>query len=141
MSKNIAILIDKDIEYPEDYNYYLLEDIDNLSSDHENIYIGDLLDYVAESRVVETLNNIVDKLEKHGRLHIKGPDILQLCWYVSRLNMDLLKFKNILYENGRISCNSLDEVVVILGQIPGIKIESASYVNAYEYSITIGKYE
>lgn len=141
MKKDIAILIREDIEYPKNYRYYDLEDIHDLKSEYENIYIGDLIDYLPKDKIKTTIQEIVDKLEQNGKIHIKGPDIFQLCWYCSKLNLDLGKFKYIIYENGRKTCHTLDEIILLFRDIPGIKIDSASYTNAYEYSITMVKYE
>jgi len=141
MNKNIAILIDEEIEYPKDYQCYLIDDITEIKTEYENIYIGDLIDYIPINQVKETLQEIIDKLVKNGRLSIKGPDILQLCWYCSKLNLDVNKFRYIVYQTGRKSCYSMDEIILILSNIPGISIESASYVNLYEYSIVVNKNE
>jgi len=141
MKKNIAILIDEEIEYPKDYQCYIVSDISTLKTDYENIYIGDLIDYLPPDQINSKLIEIIDKLVQNGKLHIKGPDILQLCWYCSKLNLDLSKFRYIIYQTGRRSCYSMDEMILVLSDLPGIKIESSSYTNAYEYSITVIKYE
>lgn len=141
MKKNIAILIDEEIEYPKDYQCYIVSDISTLKTGYENIYIGDLIDYLPPDQINSKLIEIIDKLVQNGKLHIKGPDILQLCWYCSKLNLDLSKFRYIIYQTGRRSCYSMDEMILILSDLPGIKIESSAYTNAYEYSITVIKYE
>jgi hypothetical protein len=141
MKKNIAILIDEEIEYPKDYQCYIVSDISTLKTGYENIYIGDLIDYLPPDQIHSKLIEIIDKLVQNGKLHIKGPDILQLCWYCSKLNLDLSKFRYIIYQTGRRSCYSMDEMILVLSDLPGIKIESSSYTNAYEYSITVIKYE
>lgn len=141
MKKNIAILIDEEIEHPKDYQYYSIQDLESLNTDNENIYIGDLIDYLSPNNIIEVLQEITNKLAKNGKIHIKAPDIFQLCWYCSKFNLDLTKFRYIIYENGRKSCYTMDEIVLILTNIPDIKLESISYVNAYEYSITATKYE
>jgi uncharacterized membrane protein len=141
MKKNIAILIDEEIEYPKDYQCYTLNDLSSIQQEYENIYIADLIDYLSADKIKSTLEDIVSKLTSNGKLHIKAPDILQLCWYCSKLHLDLSKFRYIIYQTGRKSCYSMDEILLILNSIAGTKIELASYINAYEYSITIIKHE
>lgn len=139
MSKNIAILIDKEIEYPKDYDFCSLNELEKLTTEYTNIYIGDLIDYLPTDKIKEILQEILDKIVQNGRLHIKGPDIFQLCWYCSKLNLDLSKFRYIIYENGRKSCYTVDEIIVLISDIPDIQIESVSYINGYEYSVAIKK--
>jgi hypothetical protein len=139
MSKNIAILIDKEIEYPKDYDFCSLNELEKLTTEYTNIYIGDLIDYLPTDKIKEILQEILDKIVQNGRLHIKGPDIFQLCLYCSKLNLDLSKFRYIIYENGRKSCYTVDEIIVLISDIPDIQIESVSYINGYEYSVTIKK--
>lgn len=139
MSKNIAILIDKEIEYPKDYDFCSIDELEKLKTEYTNIYIGDLIDYLPTDKTKEILQEILDKIVPNGQLHIKGPDIFQLCWYCSKLNLDLSKFRYIIYENGRKSCYTVDEIIVLISDIPDIQIESASYINGYEYSVAIKK--
>jgi predicted SAM-dependent methyltransferase len=141
MKENIAILIDNEIDRPKDYQPFTLSEIDEIKGEYLNIYIGDLIDYIPYDKIVETLQKICDNLAIGGKLHIKAPDIFQLCWYCAKLNLDLPKFKYIIYENGRRSCYTMDEIVSLLSTIQNLKIEHTSYSNAYEYSITAKKYE
>jgi hypothetical protein len=139
MKKNIAILIDEEIEHPKDYKFYSLEEISDLKNDHENIYIGDLIDYIPPSEIEGTIQEIVSKLSDTGQLHIKGPDILQLSWFCGRLNIDLKKFRYIIYGTGRKGCYSLDEVMEMTVSGTGLAVASTSYTNGYEYSLTLKK--
>lgn len=141
MKKNIAILKDHEIDHPKDYHVYLLEELDSIETGHENIYIGDLIDYLKIETISEILEKIIEKLDIDGKLIVKAPDILQLCFYCSKFNLDLLKFRYIIYQTGRISCYSSDEILMILSAFKNIKIESVSYANLYEYSITVRKNE
>lgn len=141
MKKNIAILVDEEIEHPKDYRYYCVSEIDDLNSKYENIYIGDLLDYLPQNQIQEIVNKISDKLEDNGQIHIKSPDILQMCWYCAKFNLDLSKFRYIIYQTGRKFCYTLDEIVLLFSKIDKMKVETASYINAYEYSITVTKHE
>ena len=139
MKKNIAILIDEEIEHPKDYKFHSLEEISDLKNDYENIYIGDLIDYIPPSNIEKTIKEIVSKLSDVGQLHIKGPDILQLTWFCGRLNIDLKKFRYIVYGTGRKGCYSLDEVMEMAVLGTGLAVESTSYTNGYEYSLTLKK--
>lgn len=141
MKKNIAILIDEEVEHPKDYRYYSIDEINDLNSVYENIYIADLIDYLQIKTIPETLEKISNKLEKNGQLHIKGPDILQMCWHCSKFHLDLSHFRGIIYHPGRVLCYTLDEIISMISQIKNIKVKSAFYVNAYEYSITAIKNE
>jgi len=137
MKKNIAILIDEEIEHPKDYRYHSLDELENLpDSQYENIYIGDLLDYIPPDQIQELLAKISKKLAKDGKLNIQGPDILQMCWYCSKFNLDISKFRYIIFQTGKKICYTLDEVVSMVSTTD-LKIESASYINAYEYSIMV----
>ena len=139
MKKNIAILIDEEIEHPEDYLFCSLEEMSNLQDDQENIYIGDLIDYIPLSEIESTIKVIASKLSDTGQLHIKGPDILQLAWFCGKLNLDLKKFRYILYGTGRKGCYNLDEVIEMTVTLTGLVVDSASYTNGYEYSLTLKK--
>jgi len=141
MKKNISILIDEEIESPNGYVSYNLKELESLGTEYENIYIGDLIDYLKTDDIQPTLQKIIDKIKLDGKLIIKGPDILQMCWYCSRYNLDLPKFRYIVYNTGRKSCYSTEEIMIILGSIKNIEIISASYSNIYEYSIIIKKNE
>jgi len=137
MKKNIAILIDEEIEHPEDYQFCSLEDMADLKNDYENIYIGDLIDYITPSEIEGTITEVVSKLSDTGQLHIKGPDILQLAWFCGRLNIDLRKFRYVLYGTGRRGCYSMDEIMEMAASGTGLVVESTSYINGYEYSLTL----
>ena len=140
MTKNIAILTSEEIEYPKDYRFYSIQEIEKIENNkYDNIYIGDLIDYLSSNMVTNILQNILNKLKDNGKIHIKAPDILQLCWYCSKLQLDLTKFRYVVYQTGRKSCYSIDEIILVLKNISGIEIESASYTNGYEYSITANK--
>lgn len=138
-TKNIAILIDQEIEYPKDYIFCSLSDLENLKTEYDNIYIGDLIDYLPKDNIKEVLQEILDKILPNGQLHIKGPDIFQLCWYCAKSNLELSKFRYIIYENGRKSCYTVDEIILLINNIVHIQIDSISYVNGYEYSATVTK--
>jgi len=137
MKQNIAILINSDIDRPNNYDKCNFSDIDSLDNQScENIYIGDLLDYIVPNDLESTISKIISKAQIGGQLHIKAPDILQLSWYVSRLNLSLTKFRYVVYDTGRASCYSMDEILTVLAQEKNLRIVSATYTNGYEYAIT-----
>lgn len=138
MKKNLALIINDEIEYPDNYDSTLLSDIDSIPNHFcENLYIGDLLDYLNPKDLEQTLDKIISKAQKNSEIHIKAPDILQLCWYSARLNMPLHKFRYITYATGRFGCYSMDEILLLLSEKKNISIVSATYCNGYEYAITI----
>lgn len=141
--KNIALIINEDCNFPADYKEHLIEEIDELQ-DHscDNIYVGDLLDYLEKETTEDLIKKIFAKNKiQDGRIHIKAPDIMQTCWYASRMNLDITQLRYILYHSRRKNCYTVDEIISIINSIDGVIIESASYVNGYEYSITISTHE
>ena len=139
-NNNIALLINEEIEYPNEYKIHLAKDIDEIEdASCDDIYLGDTLDYVPINDSVMFLQKAVKKLKVSACLHIKAPDILQLCWYTVKMNLDLPKLRYILFGNKREHCLSLDECLTIITDVDNVDVESTTYCNIYEYAITIKK--
>lgn len=143
MKKNIALILSEDCIFPSDYQEVLMDNIEEIA-DHscDNLYIGDILDYYPTSEFKNILDIISKKVRvEDGCVHIKSPDLLQACWYASKMNLDVNKLRYILYETNRKTCYTLDEMVELLNTVEEITILSASYINGYEYQITFNRYE
>lgn len=142
MTKDIALLIHEESEYPSNYTEHDLSEIETLADNScDNIFIGDILDYIPPKDFNNTLDNIVSKTKTNGLIHIQAPDIFQLCWLASRMNLNIDKLRYILYDNQRGICHTFDEMIDLLNTTANIKIDTASYTNGYEYSISIKKHE
>ncbi len=141
MSKNnIAILHNEEIQAPDKYKVHTLETYSVLADEScDNIYIGDLMDYISPTTLKEITETIISKLRKGGEIHIKAPDLLQLCWYSSRLNLHLSKTRYVLYGSNKIACYCMDEIILALKNLGTTSVVSATYANGYEYSITARK--
>lgn len=142
-NKNIALIINDDCKFPSDYKEYNVDELDSIADGScDNLYIGDLLDYIEQDKQLDLLKKLLTKIKVEiGCLHIKAPDILQTCWYASKMNLDINKLRYILYQTNRKNCYTIDEIASIVNLIENAIIGSASYVNLYEYSITVNKYE
>lgn len=142
-NNNIAIILNEECKYPSDYRDYLISDIDDIPKNScDNLYIGDLFDYIDTNNIIDLLKQLIEKIKvEDGLLHIKAPDLLQSCWYTARMNLDINKLRYILYQTNRKNCYSLEEIVSLINSVENTEIVSAFYVNGYEYSITINKYE
>lgn len=141
--KNIALIINEESKFPSDYTECLVSDMDSIPvGSCDNLYIGDILDYLAKEDIHVFLTNAMQKIRKeNGSVHIKAPDILQTCWYASRMNIDIKDLRYILYDTKRTNCYTLDEIVEIVNSIPNTTINSASYANGYEYSLSLNTHE
>lgn len=141
--KNIALVINEESKIPSDYTECLISDIDTIpAASCDNVYIGDVLDYLPEENIQIFLADVIQKINKeNGMVHIKAPDILQTCWYASRMNIDINNLRYILYDTKRMRCHTLEEIVAIINSIPNTIISSTSYANGYEYSISLNTYE
>lgn len=142
-NKNIALIINDDCKFPSDYKEYSIAELDSIPEGScDNLYIGDLLDYVEQDEQQDWLKKLLTKIKvEDGRLHIKAPDLLQTCWYASKMNLDMNKLRYVLYQTNRKNCYTIDEIASMINLIENARIDSASYINLYEYSITINKYE
>ena len=139
-NQDISILMSEDLESPEGYKKYEINDLENIKEEScDNIYIGDLFDYFEIRALPELIDTIISKIKQNGRLLIKAPDILQLSWYTCRLNLELSKLRYILYDTNRKACYSLDEILNVFSSINAIDIETAYIINGYEYSILVSK--
>lgn len=140
---NIALIINDDCRFPSDYKEHLVSDLEEIPEGScDNIYIGDLLDYLEKDNISLMLTEIISKLKvQDGLVHIKAPDLLQTCWYASRMNIDINNLRYILYETHRKNCHTIDEIISMIQSTENTSVVSASYINGYEYSITINKYE
>lgn len=128
------------MEYPDGYKVYLADKLDTLENNScDNIYLADTLDYFSIDKTLEFLEQVVSKLKRLGDLHIKAPDLLQLCWYSTRMNIDLAKLRHIIFDTKRKSCYGIDECILLLNDIKNLTVESTAYCNGYEYSITAKK--
>lgn len=136
---NIAVLVHEKADHPKDYTIIALDKIQDMNEQYDNIYIGDVIDYIDTANILDLLVHLTTKLTDNGHIHIKAPDLLQLCWYASRMNIDLAKIRYVLYDTGRRHCYTMDEIAFMLNQIQNISIVNACYVNGYEYSLTIQK--
>jgi len=138
--KKIALLLHEEADYPKGYNTNLINELEDLKENtYEDIYIGDLLDYFDTEKSIELLLDISSKLKEKGLLHIKAPDLMQMCWYVYKTNLDLPKFRYVLYDTKRTISYSMNELILILTDVKGITVQSASFCNGYEYSVTVRK--
>jgi len=140
---NIALISNDECKIPSDYTGHLISDIEKLAEGScDNLYVGDMLDYIASENLDIVFTELLKKIKvEDGLMHIKAPDILQTCWYASRMNLETTKLRYILYHTKRKNCYSMEEMISTILSIPNSKIVNAHYVNGYEYSITVNKYE
>lgn len=142
-NKNIALTFNEESKIPSDYKDCLISELDDINDGScDNLYIGDILDHIDREEITPFLQKVIGKIKvEDGLVHIKSPDLLQTCWYTARMNLDTNKVRYILYETNRKNCYTLEEIVKIINEIENTRIVSAHYVNGYEYSISISKYE
>jgi len=142
-NKNIALAFNEESKIPSDYKECLISELDDINDGScDNLYIGDTLDHINREEIPVFLQKVISKIKvEDGLVHIKSPDLLQTCWYTARMNLDTNKVRYILYETNRKNCYTLEEIVKIINDIENTRIVSAHYVNGYEYSISINKYE
>lgn len=142
-NKNIALIFSEECKIPSDYKECLISELDNINDGScDNVYIGDTLDHISREEIPSFLQKVVSKIKvEDGLVHIKSPDLLQTCWYTARMNLDTNKVRYILYETNRKNCYTLEEIVKIINNIENTRIVNAHYVNGYEYSISVNKYE
>lgn len=142
-NKNIALIFNEECKIPSDYKECLISELDDINDGScDNLYIGDTLDHINREEIPAFLQKVVSKIKvEDGLVHIKSPDLLQTCWYTARMNLDTNKVRYILYETNRKNCYTLEEIVKTINNIENTRIVNAHYVNGYEYSISVNKYE
>jgi hypothetical protein len=140
---NIALILNEEDKYPSDYNEHFVSEIEKIPTGScDNVYVGDIFDRIEQEHISSMLKNIVEKVKiEDGLVHIKSPDILQLSWYTSRMNLDVHRLRYVLYQTNRKNCYTLEEMIDMILSVPNIGIVNAHYENGYEYSITINRYE
>jgi len=117
---NIALISNDECKIPSDYTGHLISDIEKLAEGScDNLYVGDMLDYIASENLDIVFTELLKKIKvEDGLMHIKAPDILQTCWYASRMNLETTKLRYILYHTKRKNCYSMEEMISTILSIP-----------------------
>ena len=106
----------------------------------DEIYIGDLLDYLSSDDGFIILQEIVTKLTAGGKLHIQSSDAKCLASALLYNNINIAIYKGLLF-NDKKNIYTLTEIKNILSGIQNIKISKCKFINAIQYYIECFKNE
>lgn len=106
----------------------------------DEIYIGDLLDYLSSDDGLIILQEIVTKLTSGGKLHIQSSDAKCLASALLYNNINITIYKGLLFNNKK-NIYTLTEIKNILSGIQNIKISKCKFINAIQYYIECFKNE
>lgn len=100
----------------------------------EEIYIGDLLDYIDQDNCASLLAEIISKISSGGKLYIQGIDAKALAsaFVYNHINIDI--YKNLLYNN-KTNIHTLGYLRNLLSRFGGIEISKCRYINNMQYYI------
>lgn len=106
----------------------------------DEIYIGDLLDYLSSDDGLVILNEIISKLVSGGKLHMQSSDAKCLASALLYNNINITIYKGIIFNNKK-NIYTLTEIKNILTNIPNIKISKCKFINAIQYYVECFKNE
>jgi hypothetical protein len=100
----------------------------------EEIYIGDLLDYIDQDNCAALLADIISKISKNGKLFIQGIDAKALAsaFVYNHINIDI--YKNILYNN-KVNIHTLGSLRNFISGFGELEISKCKYINNMQYYI------
>jgi len=101
----------------------------------EQIYVGDLFDYLADNEVLEYIDEIIFKLPKNGKLIIQSIDPRCLASELLYNNMHIGIYKNLLYGLGKKNTHTLGEIKKIILSSGHMKIDQCRFVNNVQYYV------
>jgi len=115
-----------------DKNIYSLSEVDAVTpSSVTELDCGEVLDY--STNRVESLQKVLTKLRKGGRLIIRGNDLEVVSRLLVNGTIDVVRASQALYE-GRVNTSSTRMMVSLLNQL-GLKIKNVRIDNNIEYLI------
>ncbi len=121
-----------DLISDRDKNVYSLSEIDAVTaSSATELDCGEILDYSLNR--AESLQKIITKLRKGGRLIIRGNDLEVTSRLLVNGTIDVTRAAQALYD-GRINTSSTRTMVALLSQL-GLKIRNVRIDNNIEYLI------
>lgn len=121
-----------DLISDRDKNVYSLNELDAVTpSSATELDCGEMLDYSLNR--VESLQKILTKLRKGGRLIIRGNDLEVTSRLLVNGTIDINRAAQALY-GGRINTSSTRTMVALLNQL-GLKIRNVRIDNNIEYLI------
>jgi predicted SAM-dependent methyltransferase len=103
----------------------------------EQIYIGDLLDYLNYNEAMVILDILVDKLALSGSICIQSADLFLLCSAVVFNDIDQQVSKLVLFNNKKTIYN-MSEIQTELNN-RNLEIVEKKYINIFEYYIKASK--
>lgn len=138
MDKKIFLHVDEQELAPINLDFVSISDIDKYEDNSiKEISIQDLLDYIPENDVSQTMDTIVSKLEPDGIIHIQGTDLKQLSIAVAFNKVESKLIRNILYPHKK-SISTLRAVIELLKSLD-MDIQEKKFVNIFEYYVSAKK--
>jgi predicted SAM-dependent methyltransferase len=135
---NLFIGIVKPEFLPVGTDFVAASDIATINSNScEEIYVGDLLDYLEYNEAMIILDTLVDKLIVSGSLAIQSADLFLLCSAVAFSDIEQQIAKLILFNNKKTIYN-MQEIQTELKN-RNLDIVEKKYINIFEYYIKANK--
>lgn len=124
----------------EKFEFYDLNDIKKIRrSSIDEIYIGDVLDYLDDDNTLILLHDIHLKLRKGGKLYIQSNDSKCVAAALIYDNINSKIYKNIVFSYQKKNIFTLTEIKRIIGSIEGLKIDKCKFLNGVQYYIECQK--
>ena len=101
----------------------------------KEIFIYDLLEYVPFMDVHSIYNELLDKLEPNGLLHIQGTDSKSLCLSLLSSQIDNNAFRSMIFGAKKINIMSFNELRKLLESNGKAYITKTKFINALQYYV------
>jgi len=124
----------------EKFEFFDLNNIKKIRrSSVDEIFIGDLLDYLDDENAITLLNNLCLKIKKNGKLYIQSNDAKCLCAALIYDNINTKIYKNILFSYQKKNIFTLNEIKRMIRSIDSLGIEKCKFLNGVQYYIECHK--
>lgn len=120
MIKRVNIICSQEsIKSPIIIDTYDLSNIEDLPKDLEEIFIGDIINYIDPNNILQVLSTIKNSLSKNGIIVIEEYDQLELCLAVVNDRISTIDFNNVIRNRKQIL--SILDAMDILSKL-GLKV-------------------
>ena len=134
INQKIFLHLIKPTYLPVGFTYESIQNLSNLiDSSYEEIYIGDLLDYIDYNESMALLDLIKNKLNSGGAIIVQSSDLYALSSAVVFGDIDIQTSKLVIY-NEKKSMYTMHEIETELKNRQ-LSIIEKKYINIFEYYI------
>lgn len=122
------------------FEFFELKDIKKIRrSSIDEIFIGDLLDYLDDDSAIIILNDLCLKLKKGGKLYLQSNDVKCVAAALIYDNINTKIYKNIIFSYQKKNIFTLSEIKRMLNSIESLSIERCKFLNGVQYYIECHK--